>query len=74
MACAGATKIYYLPVYWFKMLALSTGVLFTFAIKRPLLADGIEDLNPWVVRAVAVASLMVWFMVAASGRWIGFSG
>jgi hypothetical protein len=74
MACGVAMKIYYLPVYWFKMLALTAGVLFTFAVKRPLLADGVEDLNPWVVRAVAVASLMVWFMVAATGRWIGFSG
>ena len=74
MACGVATKIYYLPVYWFKMLALTVGVLFTFAIRRPLLADGVENLNPWVVRAVAVASLTVWFTVAATGRWIGFSG
>jgi hypothetical protein len=74
MACGVATKIYFLPVYWFKMLALTVGVLFTFAIKRPLLADGVADLNPWVVRAVAVASLTVWFTVAATGRWIGFSG
>ena len=74
MACGVALKIYYLPVYWFKMLALAAGVLFTFTIKRPLLADGIEELNPWLVRAVAVASLMVWFTVAATGRWIGFSG
>lgn len=74
MACGVATKIYDLPVYWFKMLALTVGVLFTFAIKRPLLADGVENLNPWVVRAVAVASLAVWFTVAATGRWIGFSG
>jgi len=74
MACGVALKIYYLPVYWFKMLALAVGVLFTFAIKRPLLADGVENLNPWVVRAVAAASLLVWFTVAATGRWIGFSG
>jgi hypothetical protein len=74
MACGVATKIYFLPVFWIKMLALTVGVLFTFAIKRPLLADGIENLNPWIVRAVAVASLTAWFTVAASGRWIGFSG
>jgi hypothetical protein len=74
MACGVAMKIYYFPVYWIKMLALTAGVLFTFTIKRPLLADGIENLNPWVVRAVAVASLTVWFTVAATGRWIGFSG
>jgi hypothetical protein len=74
MACGVAMKLYYLPVYWFKMLALTAGVLFTFTIKRPLLADGIENLNPWVVRAVAVASLTVWITVAATGRWIGYSG
>jgi hypothetical protein len=27
MACAVAVKIYYLPVYWYKMLALATGIL-----------------------------------------------
>jgi hypothetical protein len=74
MACGVSMKLYYLPVYWFKMLALTAGVLFTFTIKRPLLANGIENLNPWVVRAVAVASLTVWFTVAATGRWIGYSG
>jgi len=74
MACGVATKIYYLPVYWYKMLALAVGVLFTYTIKRPLLSHGIEDLNPWVVRAIAVASLTVWFTVAATGRWIGYSG
>jgi hypothetical protein len=74
LACGVAVKIYYLPVFWFKMLALTAAVLFTFAVKRPLVADGVEGLNPWVVRAVAVASLTVWFTVAATGRWIGFSG
>ncbi|MCZ6828519.1 MAG: hypothetical protein O7F73_02830 [Gammaproteobacteria bacterium] len=74
MACGVAIKIYYLPVFWFKMLALATGVLFVFFIKRPLLHDGIEQLNPWLVRLVAIASVMLWFTVAASGRWIGFSG
>ena len=74
MACGVATKIYYLPVYWFKMLALSGGELFTFTIRRPLLANKPENLNPWVVRIVAIASLMCWFTVAATGRWIGFSG
>ncbi len=74
MACGVAVKIYYLPVFWFKMLALATGVLFVFFIKRPLLHDGIEELNSWLVRLVAIASVMIWFTVAASGRWIGFSG
>ncbi len=74
LACGVAMKIYYFPVYWFKMLALTAGVLFTFTVKYPLFAGGIENLNPWVVRAVAIASLSIWFTVAATGRWIGFSG
>ena len=74
MACGVATKIYYLPVYWFKMLALSAGILFHFQVRRPLLSHDIQNLNPVVVKMVAVASMLVWFMVAATGRWIGFSG
>ena len=74
MACGVATKIYYLPVYWFKMLALSAGMLFHFQVRRPLLSHDIQSLNPVVVKMVAVASMLVWFMVAATGRWIGFSG
>jgi hypothetical protein len=26
------------------------------------------------LKLVALASLTIWFLVAASGRWIGFSG
>jgi len=74
MACGVATKIYFLPVYWFKMLALGAGMLFHFYIRKPLLAHGVDTLNPAVVKLVAIASILVWFMVAATGRWIGFSG
>ena len=74
MACGVAMKIYYLDVFWYKMLALGAGILFVFCIKRPLLRGDIDSLNPWVVRSVAVSSVMVWFTVAATGRWIGFSG
>lgn len=74
MACGVAVKIYYLPVFWYKMLALFVGVVFAFFVRRPLLADEPDSLSPWVRRAVAIASIMVWFSVAATGRWIGFSG
>jgi hypothetical protein len=74
MACGVAMKIYYLPVYWYKMLALGAGILFHFYIRKPLLAHDIDSLNPVVVKLVAIASILVWFMVAATGRWIGFSG
>ena len=74
MACGVAVKIYYLPVYWYKMLALGAGALFHYLVRQPLLARGPEQVNPWLLKSMAVASIMVWFTVAATGRWIGFSG
>ena len=74
MACGVATKIYFLQVYWFKMLALVAGMLFHFFIRMPLLRHDLDEINPVVVKLVAISSILVWFTVAATGRWIGFSG
>ena len=74
MACGVATKIYYLEVYWYKMLGLGFGMYFHFFVRQPLLAHDINQINPTVVKVVAVSSILVWFLVAATGRWIGFSG
>ncbi len=74
MACGVALKIYYLPVFWYKMLALGAGVLFHFLVRRPLLQHDLETINPVVLKMTAISSILVWFFVAATGRWIGFSG
>jgi hypothetical protein len=74
MACGVAIKVYYLDVFWYKMLALTVGVAFVFLVRRPLLRQDIDAINPRVRHLVAAASLMIWFSVAATGRWIGFSG
>ena len=74
MACGVATKVYYLPVFWYKMLGLVAGTLFHFFIRKPLLQHEFSEINPWVLKITAIASLLVWFLVAATGRWIGFSG
>ncbi|MEX2130733.1 MAG: DUF6644 family protein [Pseudohongiellaceae bacterium] len=74
MACGVAGKIYWLPVFWYKMLALATGILFVFFVKRPLLKGNIDEINPTVIRLVATSSMMLWVTVAATGRWIGFAG
>lgn len=74
MACSVAIKIYYLEVFWYKMLALLTGVLFVYGIKRPMIASKVVESNPLITKLVAVSSIMTWFTVAACGRWIGFSG
>jgi len=73
-AAGVADKVYYMPVFWVKMLALLAGSCFMFFIKQPLLnSRPHEEIEPWTMRLLAVASILVWFTVAATGRWIGFS-
>ncbi len=74
MAAAVALRLYYNQFFWAKMISLLAGVLFAFLVKRPLLNSAPHSqLAPIAVRCVALASLAVWFTVAATGRWIGFS-
>lgn len=74
MLAGVATKCYHNPFYWTKMIALAVGVLFVFTLKQPLLRGDHSLLRPATLKVMAIASLSVWFLVAASGRWIGFSG
>jgi hypothetical protein len=69
-----ATKCYHNFYYWVKMAALAVGIVFTFAIRQPLLRADHAQLNSWTLKLLAIASMALWFLVAASGRWIGFSG
>ena len=73
MAAAVGQRKYYNDFFWAKMSALLVGIIFVFAIKRPLLKGNHADIQPWLLKLVAVASILVWFSVAATGRWIGFS-
>ncbi|MEX1033388.1 MAG: DUF6644 family protein [Cellvibrionaceae bacterium] len=73
MVAGVAVKVYYNSFYWAKMAALLTGILFVFAVKRPLLRQDHGQTAPWILKSVACASILVWFTVAACGRWIGFS-
>ena len=67
-------KVYYMEVFWIKMLVLLVGSGFMFFIKQPLLNNTPHaELNPWLIRLLAVTSMLIWFTVAATGRWIGFS-
>lgn len=73
MAAAVAMRMYYNAFFWAKMTALATGILFVFLVKHPLLKRSHDEIHPVVLKALAVASLVLWFSVAATGRWIGFS-
>jgi hypothetical protein len=74
MLAGVAAKCYHNVFYWTKMIALAVGILFVFTLKQPLLRADHSTLRPATLKLMAVASMSVWFLVAASGRWIGFSG
>ena len=67
-----AVKCYYNQSFWVKMVTLPAALAFTFTIKgRMTAAEGLEVST--MTRIVAVVSMLLWFTVAAAGRWIGFS-
>lgn len=74
MASAVAVRMYYNAFFMAKMIALATGIVFVFAIKQPLLKRPHAEIHPLALKSIAIASLLIWFTVAATGRWIGFSG
>ena len=73
MSSAVAMKLYYNQMFWAKMTSLALGVTFVYAIRRPLLKFNHDTISPWTIKLLAVTSISIWFTVAASGRWIGFS-
>lgn len=74
MMLAGvATKCYHNQYYWTKMAALAIGIVFAFTVRAPLLRRDHATLQPATLKLLALASISVWTIVAASGRWIGFS-
>ena len=73
MLAGVATKCYHNFYFWVKMAALLTGIVFALAIKQPLLRHDHAAISPITLKLIAVASISIWFLVAASGRWIGFS-
>ena len=68
-----AVKLYYHDAFWVKMSALLAALLFTAIAQRPTALADPERMTPWRSRAVGFLSLLLWFVVGAAGRWIGFS-
>ncbi len=66
-----AVKCYFNTSFWVKMSALAIGLIFTFTVRNRVAAS--ETASPMVYRLVGAFSIIVWFVVAAAGRWIGFS-
>jgi hypothetical protein len=68
-----AVKLYYHEAFWVKMSALLVSLVFTATVQRPMALADPQLVTLWRSRAVGFVSLLLWFMVGASGRWIGFS-
>ncbi len=67
-----AIKCYYSPPFWNKMTFLAIALAVTFTVRRKVAAASEERVGPYWGKAVALASLGVWFLVGFNGRWIAF--
>ena len=68
-----AIKCYYSTPFWVKISTLPFALLFTFTVRRRV-ADRAGTETTGTTRLVAITSIALWLIVAAAGRWIGFSG
>lgn len=68
-----AVKLYYHRAFWVKMSALLLSLVFTATVERRTALADPERVTLLRSRAVGLVSLLLWFLVGASGRWIGFS-
>ena len=66
-------KCYYSQPFWNKMTALAIGLVFTFTIRARVTETESVRYTARRQAVVGALSLALWFTVAASGRWIGFS-
>lgn len=67
-----SVKCYYSQSFWVKITTLPVALLFTFTVRRRVAAAATADTSA-LTRMVATVSILLWFTVAAAGRWIGFS-
>jgi hypothetical protein len=65
-----ALKLLDRGAFWLKMSALLAALVFTFAIKLPVLQ---RRPDAGVLKLFALVSIALWLTVAIAGRWIGFS-
>jgi len=69
MFLSESLKCYYSPPFRLKIGLLAVATIFTYTVRRRVLADCIQ---PMRCRLTGVMSLALWFGVGFSGRWIAF--
>lgn len=67
-----SVKCYYSQAFWVKITTLPVALLFTLTLRQRVALAGAAGATTRT-RLVAIVSLVLWFAVAAAGRWIGFS-
>ena len=67
-----AGRVIHTPAFWLKIATLPLAVVYTFTVRRRVAAQSGADTSR-LTRVTATVSLLLWFTVAAAGRWIGFS-
>jgi hypothetical protein len=68
-----AVKLYYHEAFWVKMSALLLSLVFTATVQRRAALADPDRASRLGSGLVALVSLLLWFLVGAGGRWIGFS-
>jgi hypothetical protein len=66
-----AVKCYYNDAFWVKITTLPIAIGYTIFVRQKVALRA--DDPSGTTRAAAAGSLALWFVVAAAGRWIGFS-
>jgi hypothetical protein len=67
-----AVKCYYNDSFWVKMTTFPIALAFTFTIRRAATTDAVRN-TARRQKLVGALSIALWLVVAAAGRWIGFS-
>lgn len=67
-----AIKCYYNTSFWVKITTLPFAIALTLLVRDRLALKAGMDVTA-TTKIVGFASIVLWFVVAAAGRWIGFS-
>ena len=65
-------KLYYNPAFWMKMSFLTSAIVYTFTVRRAVLAADERRVGPVWGKLVALVSIALWAGVGVGGRAIGF--
>ena len=72
MFLSEAIKCYFSPPFWYKMSFLLVATVFAFTARRRVVMAEPGRFAPGLEKLTAAVSLVLWFGVGFSGRWIAF--